>query len=127
VINNPDGGRSAAFPFQVTSPISNPTVASISPATPTAQNQNQIITVNGSSFQAGLTVTVNFPGGSSTLSGTQIQGVTASSFQMVALLGIPGSYSIVINNPDGGRSAAFPFQVTSPISNPTVTSISPVT
>lgn len=46
---------------------------------------NQPVTVTGSNFQPGLTVSVKYPGGSSTLSGPQIQGLSPSgtSFQML--------------------------------------------
>src|SRR5579883_1451760 len=61
------------FPQSATA-ASTPSISSISPSSPTASGSNQNITVFGSGFQAGLTVTVTFPsGGSATLSGTQIQ------------------------------------------------------
>ena len=56
---------------------------------------------------------VGFPGGGgSTLSGTQIQSVAANSFVMVINFnGNPGSYSIRVNNPDGGQSNTYSFSV----------------
>src|SRR5262249_25737220 len=116
------GGSSGEFIFQVVSPpLSNPQITSISPATPTANGSNQTVTVDGSQFQSGLTVSVTFPGGSSTLSGTQIQNVTASSFQMIILVGTTGSYTIRVNNPDGGTSNVFSFSV----AGPSISSVSP--
>src|SRR5262249_30390169 len=116
------GGSSGEFIFQVVSPpLSNPQITSISPATPTANGSNQTVTVDGSQFQSGLTVSVTFPGGSSTLSGTQIQNVTASSFQMIILVGTTGSYTIRVNNPDGGTSNVLSFNV----AGPAISSVSP--
>jgi hypothetical protein len=124
-VNNPGGAQSNTFGFQVqTPPLTPPEITSISPASPTASQANQQVRVNGSGFQTGLTVTVNYPGGSSTLSGNQILNVTALGFDMVALLGTAGSYSIRVNNPGGGQSNTFGFLVQTPPA-PQITSITP--
>jgi hypothetical protein len=119
-IKNTDGSQSSPFQFQVVVP-SAPQIASINPAVPTANASNQIVTVNGSGFQAGLTVSVTFPGGSSALSGTQIQNITATSFQMIILVGTTGNYTIRVNNPDGSISNVFSFSV----SGPAISAVSP--
>lgn len=93
--------------------INAPTITSISPPTPTISVQDRPIVVNGSGFQSGLTVTVFYPGGQSTLSGSQIQNVTSTSFVMLVLLSLPGGYGIRVNNPDGGQSDIFNFTVVS--------------
>jgi hypothetical protein len=54
---------------------------------------------------------VYYPGGVGRLSGTQLQAISSLSFQMVVLLGIPGEYSVVVNNPDGTHSNRFSFEV----------------
>lgn len=71
------------------------------------------MTVNGSQFQAELTVTVGFPGGGgTTLSGAQIQNVSANGFQMIITFGSSGSWSIRANNPGGQQqSNTFGFSV----------------
>src|SRR5262249_54063638 len=89
---------------------------------------DQSIAVLGSNFQAGLTVTAFFPnsGGSATLSGTQIQNVTATSFTMLATLNGAGTWGMRVNNPDGQQSSVFNFTVAPPqVIGPTITSISP--
>src|SRR5205085_542184 len=97
----------------------------ISPSSPTRRDTDQSVTVNGSNFQFGLTVTVFIPGGgTATLSGTQIQGVSSGSFTMIITLNVVGTYGIRVNNPDGGQSNTFNFSVQNP-SSPQVTSISP--
>ncbi|MBZ5490683.1 MAG: hypothetical protein LAO76_07105, partial [Acidobacteriia bacterium] len=71
--------------------------------------------MNGSNFQAGLTVDV-FNGGTKvgTLSGTQIQNVTANSFTMVIDLGsTAGTFGIEVVNPGGTRSTRFLFSTAS--------------
>lgn len=125
-VNNPDGTQSNTFNFNTqTSP---PTINSISPSTPTASNVDQNITVNGSNFFLGLTVTAFFPGGgSATLSGTQIQNVTQTSFTMRITLGVAGAWAIRVNNPGGGQSNIFNFTVQNVVQSPAIYSINPAT
>src|SRR2546427_8719080 len=77
-VNNPDGSQSNTFGFNVGSGAVS--IASISPSAPSSGPNNQTVTVNGSGFQNGLTVSVGFPGGGgTTLSGTQIRSETETS------------------------------------------------
>jgi DUF971 family protein len=124
-VNNPDGGQSSTFNFNVQNSISAPQINSISPVSPTRRDGDQSVSVFGTSFQSGLTVTVFYPGGSSTLSGTQIQNVTSGSFTMVITLNLVGQYGIRVNNPDGGQSNTFNFNVQNIVSTPQIKSISP--
>jgi len=113
-VSNPDGQQSGIFTFNVNAPVSTaPVISSISPATPTADGiGNQTVDVSGNNFQAGLTVLVTWPGGSSTLSGTQIQNVGPTSFRMVIDFGAGGgSWTIRVTNPGGQQSSAFGFSV----------------
>jgi pimeloyl-ACP methyl ester carboxylesterase len=126
-VNNPDGGQSSAFNFAVQSVVQSPIVFSLNPATPFVNANDQDVFVSGANFQPNLNVSVNFPGGNSTLSGTQIQNVTSSSFMMRITLGTAGNWSIRVNNPDGGQSSLFAFSVTTGTQNPSVTSINPST
>ncbi len=90
------------------------TITSISPAKP-AEGANQVVTVNGTGFESGLTVIMGLPGsGSSTISGSQIQSVTSTSFQMTVTFSTTGTYTLVVNNPDGGGSSVFEFTVGPP-------------
>src|SRR4029077_20347546 len=117
------GASSGQFAFQVSGPTGI-TINSISPASPTRSDSNQNVQVSGSNFQSGLTVTVGIPGGgTATLSGSQIQNVTATSFRMVVTLNVVGQYTIRVNNPDGAQSNTFPFNVQA--ANPIISSISP--
>jgi uncharacterized protein (TIGR03437 family) len=92
--------------------VSGPTISSISPATPTASPGNQTVTVFGSQFQSGLTATLfNSSGSTTTLSGGQIQGVSATAFQMTVNLSAPGTFGLRVNNPDGRQTGTFTFAV----------------
>lgn len=124
-VRNPNGDLSNIFSFTVQSPAP-PTVTSINPTSPVSSNADQNVTVNGSNFQPGLTVTVTFPNsGTATLSGTQIQNVTANSFTMRITLGEVGTWCIRVNNPNGGQSSVFCFAVQSGVQAPTIFSINP--
>lgn len=134
LVINPGGLESNAFGFGAIllalppppSPLT-PSISSISPSSPTASASIQTVTVNGSSFQAGLTVTVGLPGGgSSTLSGGTIQSVTLASFQMIILLADAGNYTLRVTNPAGLQSNVFAFSVTPPSPlTPSISAISP--
>ena len=90
-------------------------ITSISPATP-AVGTNQVVTVTGTGFVSGLTVSMNLPGaGSTTISGSQIQSVTATTFQMTATFGKTGTYSIQVTIPAGTQSNTFAFDVGPPL------------
>jgi IPT/TIG domain len=89
-----------------------PAIASLTPTSPIASPQTQTLLVNGNDFQTDLSVTVTFPGGgASTLSGTQIQNVTATSFDALITFADPGQYTLTVHNPDGTVSVPFEFNV----------------
>jgi hypothetical protein len=89
-----------------------PRIDSISPAIPVHSSQDRDININGINFQTNLTVRITFPNGdSTTLSGTQIRNVNPNSFVMRATLGNVGLWKIRVDNPDGGQSNSFPFNV----------------
>ena len=113
-VTNPDGGMSTPFYFTVLAGIqaSPPSVVAISPFSPTASPTAQAFAVTGSNFERGLMVALTAPDGSTTtLSGAQIQYVSATTFQMSAVLAASGSYSFLVMNPNGGASAPFYFNV----------------
>jgi len=123
-VNNPSGAQSNTFNFNVQA--ANPSISSISPSSPTRNDSNQNISVSGSNFVSGLTVTVFIPGGgTATLSGSQIQSVTSTSFTMVITLNVVGQYGIRVNNPSGAQSNTFNFNVQA--ANPSISSVSPAT
>ena len=87
------------------------TITSISPAAPLT-GSNQVVTVIGTGFEPGLTVTMLPPGsGITTISGAQIQWMTAKSFQMTVTFSVAGAYEIRLANPDLTNSNTFAFTV----------------
>ncbi len=121
----PGGLQSSVFNFTVTGPTLSPAISGILPPNPVAGG-TQLITVTGANFQSGLTMAVGFPGGGgATLSGAQIQNLTASSFQAQIPLAQPGGYTLQVTNPGGLQSSLFNFTVTAPIVTPAITQIQP--
>jgi hypothetical protein len=103
-----------------------PSITAISPSAPQVGGIDQNVLVIGDNFDQNLTVTVNFPnGGSTILSGTQIQSVTKTSFVMRITFGSPGTWGIQVNSADGKSSNVFTFTVASSTQAPTISSISP--
>lgn len=83
---------------------------------------DQDVTVLGTAFESGVTVLVSLPGGgSSFLSGTQIQNVTATAFTMRITVADPGTYTLQVRNPSGALSAPYVFNV----AGPTITATNP--
>lgn len=116
-VTNPNGGA-ASLPFNFNVQIASPAISSVSPSSPTASAGYQVITVNGANFEAGLTVTLTPPGGSPiALLATQIQNVTAATFQLRVILASVGAYSLEVTNPDGGMSGLFPFTTAPPLNS----------
>jgi hypothetical protein len=73
---------------------------------------NQILTVGGKDFQPGLTVNLRQPGGgSNTLSGAQILGVTSTSARISATVNGIGIWTVSVRNPSGQSSNAWQFAV----------------
>jgi murein DD-endopeptidase MepM/ murein hydrolase activator NlpD/pimeloyl-ACP methyl ester carboxylesterase len=112
-VNNPDGGQSSVFNFNVAGGGQNPAISSINPGTPITSGADQNVIVNGNNFQPGLRVDVSFPNdGVARLQGTgQIQNVTANSFLMRITLNGTGNWTIRAINPDGTQSGQFSFNV----------------
>jgi len=121
-VNNPDGGKSANGAFNVS--VSAPAISAISPSGLAATLGSQTLTLSGSGFQAGLVVTLGLPGGGSlTIPGAQVGSVSAVSFQVVAIFALPGTYTLQVSNPDGGKSNVASFQVSA--GAPAITSVAP--
>jgi hypothetical protein len=126
--SSPQKTASKVLVISVAGATSTPIINSITPGIPQIGNSDQNVTISGSNFQAPLTVTVFFPGGSSTnLSSAQIQNITSTSFVMRTTFGSAGTWSIRVSNPDGSQSNTFNFTVQSTIQPPTIGSINPTT
>ncbi|MBV9759775.1 MAG: Ig-like domain-containing protein, partial [Acidobacteriaceae bacterium] len=120
-VTNPNGSTSNTA--QITATSRGPTISQVSPSSVSTGSGNQTITVTGSNFQSGLTVPISYPGGSGVLSGSQIQSVTSTSFQVLITFNNPGTYTISAKNPDGSTSNTAQITATSP--GPTISQVSP--
>jgi len=127
-IDDGTGTRSNSISYTVNGTAhSSPTISSIAPTTPVTGNIDQDVAVYGSNFQPNLTVSVGFPGGGgTTLSGAQIGNVTSSSFVMHVTLNGAGTWSMRVNNPDGGQSSPFNLSVINASVVPSISSVQPV-
>jgi hypothetical protein len=107
VVTNTDGGVSKPFVLAVqgSAQTNKPTIESITPAKVTKSNTPQILTVRGTRFEAGLVVLLTDPTGTvKTISGNAIADITPTSFQVTAILELPGEYSIEVKVPSGAVS-----------------------
>ena len=122
VVNGaPGGGTSGVIDVSVGYP--KPTITAITPTTsPILTTGSQTLTITGTGFVSGATWVLLGTTGLSITSITPTQIVaTIPSF----LLATPGSYPVVVNNPQpgGGASNAIDFGVTYPV--PTISTLSP--
>lgn len=111
-IMNPDGGRSSGATITITPPITPPSITSLSPSSVTGAT-NFTLTVNGTNFESGAVIKWN---------GTNMTTTYVSSTQLTASIGkyydtlstYPGSATVSVLNPDGGRSTGATLTITSP-------------
>ena len=103
-----------------------PTIAGLSPASATAGAASQTLTINGSGFMSGSTVTYNGAAHAATYVGaTQLTVQLSAADQASA-----GSYAVVVTNPAPGGGASNSVNFTVAAANPgnpvpTISSLSP--
>lgn len=83
-----------------------PSIRSLNPATPTHSSSNQVVDVYGSGFQTGLTVSISWGSGGTTLSGSQIRYIDSGHFQMIVTLGV-GNWSMSVNTASGSSPLTY--------------------
>jgi hypothetical protein len=115
----PGGGTSNAAVFTVNNSI--PTITSISPSSATAGGPAFSLTVNGTNFVSGSTVSFN--GNARTTAFVSATQLTAAI--LAGDIATAGTYDVIVTNPSpgGGTSNAATFTVNNPV--PTITTISP--
>ena len=105
---------SGQFPFQVTAPTGAPAINNISPSSYAASNSNQTMTVNGSNFQNGATLTFDPPTGAnipSSASKLTFGSSSQISYQFNNGSDV-GTWMLRVNNPNGQSSSWLSFNVT---------------
>ncbi|HYL01699.1 MAG TPA: IPT/TIG domain-containing protein [Steroidobacteraceae bacterium] len=104
----PGGGVSASVDFTVGNPV--PAISALSPASATAGTAGQTLTISGSAFLSGSTVTYNGTAHTSTfVSAAQLTIQLTTADQATV-----GNYPVVVTNPapGGGASNTATFSVT---------------
>ncbi len=83
-VNRADSSQSDLFHFTVQlADLQNLQITAIAPNTPTTSTSPQTLQVTGRGFQSGLTVTILYPNGSSTvLETSQLNNLTETSFEL---------------------------------------------
>lgn len=112
----PGGGNSNSMNFQVT--LTPPSISSLSPASATAGSASQMLTINGSDFVNGATVTYNGTSHSATFVSSGKLTITLSAADQAAA----GIYLVAVSNPDN-QSADANFAVDNV--SPAITGFSP--
>ena len=106
-----------------------PMIEAIIPNRPIDSIGDQPIEVRGRNFQDGLKLKVEFSNGESAeLSGSQIQkqlGNNTSFHVFIDFNGNPGTYTLLLLNPDGQVSPRFSFDVRHETQRPVITWIEP--
>ena len=129
VVTNPNGQSSAPAVIQVNAPAVAPAISSLTPNPLTGSNNAQILTINGSNFQAGanLDVSLSYAGGRTvTLAAPQVTFVNTGQILAMATVGTAvRAWSVTVTNPNGQTSAPVTLNVTAPPSPPVITSLSP--
>ncbi|MGB6546719.1 MAG: IPT/TIG domain-containing protein, partial [Candidatus Acidiferrales bacterium] len=125
VVTNPPpgGGASAPLDFTVAANNPQPTLTSLLPSSAIAGAEAQTLTLDGTSFIAGSTVTYNgVPHAATFVNPTQLTIVLSAADQATA-----GNYAVVVTNPGpgGGVSGQVNFTVTVNNPLPNLTSLSP--
>ena len=115
----PGGGTSSNSPFVVDNPV--PTLTSLSPASAVVGGAAFTLTVNGTGFLSGATVTFN---------GNSRVTTFVSATQVTAAITAPdiataGTFNVLVSNPSPttGSSTALSFAVNNPL--PSISSLTP--
>lgn len=91
--------------FTASTNVLAPVISSVSP-TQVVHGSSQTVTLAGSYFAAGATVTLATSNGAVTISNVQVLDANTITFTLaVASNVVPGSFDFVVTNPDGGSAA----------------------
>ncbi|WBA43574.1 T9SS type A sorting domain-containing protein [Hymenobacter canadensis] len=121
VVNTGGGAAQLDVPLSgsVTPPNPVPAISSLSPNTAVAGSGNFTLTVNGTGFISGSTVSFN---GTNRVT-TFVSATRLTAAILAADIATAGTYDVVVTNaaPGGGASAAASFTVTAPVATLTAT------
>ena len=102
-VNNPDGQTSGYAGLTVTASTPAPSISSVSPTTMPGSTSRQTLTINGSNFTSGATLTFDPPTGVNIeSSSTYLTFVSADQIRYeINNDGDAGAWQVRVNNPDG--------------------------
>ena len=122
---NPGGAASNAATLTVTAPAAPPAITSLSPNPMTGSASPQTLTINGSGFAAGLTVTLSTGASSTAYQGSYVTSISATQIQVPVIVGTTArSWTVQVSNPGGATSNVATLTVTAPAA-PAIASLSP--
>src|SRR5262249_570417 len=110
---NPGGVTSNVYTFMVQGAAITPFIANVSPVSYPASSSLQTMTINGSNFLNGASLTFDPPTGAN-FTGNPVRLTFVSSAQLIYQFNstVAGTWTVTVNNPDGQPSNAFSFTVT---------------
>ncbi len=128
-VNNPDGTTSSWRSFTVNAAsTASPAISGVSPTSMPGSTSRQTLTINGSNFVNGATLTFDPPTGSNINSSSSWLTFNSSSriTYQINNDNDAGTWQVRVTNPDGRTSGWASFTVTAPATpSPTITSVSP--
>ena len=99
---SPSGVASNVLSLQVTAPRPPPAIASLAPNPMTRMNATQTLTINGSGFQMGASVTLTSGSSAMMLVPSQVTVVSGSKLTVPVNLGTTArTWTVLVENPDG--------------------------
>lgn len=104
-----------------------PEIAQVAPEAPAPSNTSQSLVVNGRNFASGLALSITTPsGGTADYRGAAITEQRDTMFRVSVMLTTPGTYRLVVLNPDGQSSAPFALNVRGKADGPVVREVKPI-
>jgi pseudomonalisin len=120
-VTDPNGQSSNPVSLQITAPAAPLAISSISPNPMTGSNSGQILSINGTGFQAGLKLQI----GGSTILASQLTSLSTTLIQVNIIVGLTThTYPVQVINANGQVSNTVNFQVNGPVT-PVITSLTP--
>jgi uncharacterized protein (TIGR03437 family) len=118
-------GGVASNPVNVIVAVPQATITSLSPNPVPPAASPQTVIVNGSGFQngTGLTVVLASSNGQVKLTAPNVTFVSANQLSVQMTVGTAGTWSVAVDNPDGGVSNTFVFTAATGGPPPAITSV----
>jgi hypothetical protein len=104
-----------------------PEITQVVPEAPAPSNTSQSLVVNGRNFASGLSLSITTPSGATAdYRGNAITELRDTMFRVSVMFSAPGTYRLVVLNPDAQSSAPFALNVRARADGPVVREIKPI-